>query len=117
MVELQLAALEGQPISRLCCSFSPPTVWRPVIRADAARPIHARKELPGHQNLSVRAVEDVKEAIAIGMQQQASRLPPILRVNQHRRLVCIPIMHVVRSELEVPFDRAVCGFRARMQSV
>ena len=50
----------------------------------------------------LRAIEHVEEAVAIGLDQQLAWLPLPGGVDQHRRLLRIPVVDVVRRELEIP---------------
>src|SRR5947208_10465692 len=47
-----------------------------------------------------RSIEDVVVAVAVGLHEQLSRLAE-RRIDQHRHLQRIPIVHVVRRVLEI----------------
>ena len=59
------------------------------------------------QQLAVGAIEDVEEAVAVGVQHQLARLALPVRVDQHRRLRRVPVPQIVRRELVVPLQLAV----------
>src|SRR5271165_2778638 len=66
---------------------------RLAILVNAFRPIQFLEEWLGQQQLARGAVEDVKETVAVGLQQELAGLR-------------IPIMHVVRRELVIPLQLA-----------
>ena len=88
-------------------------LYRTSIGADTARPGHMVQELFGQQQLAVGAVEDVEEAVAIGVQHQFARLALPGRVHQHGGLGGIPIPQIVRGELVMPLELA--GFAVERQ--
>ena len=65
------------------------------------------------QELSVGAVEDIEEPVAIGVQQEFAGFSSILRVDQHRRLGRIPVVDIVRRELIVPFQLSGIGIQSQ----
>ena len=56
------------------------------------------------QKLAGVAVEHVEECVAIGVQHQCRILPWNLASDQHRRFGGVPIVRVVRRELEIPLQ-------------
>ena len=65
------------------------------------------------QHLSIRAIEHVEEAVAIRLQQQLARLALEHRVDEHRRLLRVPVPQIVRRELIVPAQ--LSGFRVERE--
>ena len=61
------------------------------------------------QELAGLAIEHVVERVAVGHGHQLARPAVDRRVEQHRHLVRVPIVHIVRRELEVPLDLSVVG--------
>jgi len=61
-------------------------------------------QFPWQQKSSIRAIQNVKETVAVGLEQRLSRLTLPVHVRQNRRLGRVPIEHVVRSELVVPLE-------------
>ena len=57
--------------------------------------------------LAGRAIEHVVEAVAIGLRDQLPLASVDRRVEEHQRLVRVPVVHVVGRELEVPLHLAV----------
>src|SRR5262249_21721787 len=53
-------------------------------------------------------VEHIVEAVAVGIHQQLALLAAPGAIDQNRNLAGVPVVHVVRGELEVPLDLA-CG--------
>ena len=83
---------------------------RPAVGADLARPGRvgerlAEEQLPGH------AVEHVEEAVAIGDHDDLPPLSADRQVGEHRHVIRIPVVRVVRRELVVPL--AACRWRRR----
>ncbi len=58
------------------------------------------------KQFSVRAIENEEEAVVIGVGEQLAGTPLPWLVNQNQRSVGIPVVGVVRRELEVPFQLA-----------
>ena len=100
-VESQLAASLGQPRGSL-------TTGVPSA-ADARGPIDAAEEGLGEEQLAVGPVEDVEEAVAIGMEQKFGRLAVVSGVDQDVGFGGVAIVQVVRRELVVPLEVAGLG--------
>ena len=71
-----------------------------------------------HERLGVNeltrcAIEDVQEAVGVRHHHRLARLAADGDVREHGNLIGIPIMRVVRGELEVPFQCA--GVRVQRQ--
>ena len=93
---------------------------RPAVGADLLRPGLVHERL-GVKELAVGAIEHVEEAVAIGHHHDLARLAGDREVGEHRNLVRVPVVRVVRRELEVPLQRAGVGVerdeRARVEVV
>jgi len=88
----------------------------PAVFADAGGPSEAVDELFGEQEFAVRAVKNVKEAIAVGLDQEFAFASAEGEVDDQGRLAAIPIVEVVWGELVVPFELSrarVEGYDAR----
>ena len=94
---------------------------RPAIVTDARGPRQLLHEGGGLQQVAAGPIQDVEEAVAVRVQQQAARLAAPRRVHQDRRLLRVPIPDVVRRVLEVPLETARRGIerqnRIRVQVV
>ena len=66
-------------------------------------------ELGGLQEFAIGAVQNVIEAVAVGLQHQLARLALPHRVHQHRHLQRVIVVGVVRRVLEPPFQLAGIG--------
>jgi hypothetical protein len=75
---------------------------RPSVRSNATRPRQLLNERRGLQQFPVRTVQNIKKAVAIGVQQQLSFLAMKSPVDEHQGLVRVPVVKIVRSELEMP---------------
>ena len=80
--------------------------YRTSALVDSTRPSHSLDEGAGQQKAAIRPVEDVKETISIGMQDELPILAAELRVHKNDGRVGIPIVGIVRSELVIPFHFA-----------
>ena len=60
----------------------------------------------GHQEFAVVPVEHVKEAVAIGLEQQLARPATIVGVHQDHWFGRIPVVQIMRRELVIPFQFA-----------
>src|SRR5262245_51135544 len=58
----------------------------------------------GQQESASYTVEDIMEAVAAGDDHQFARTPVNRRIEQDRNLRGVPVMRVVRSELEIPLQ-------------
>src|SRR5215813_5724025 len=58
----------------------------------------------GQQEFARYTVEDIMESVAAGHDHQLTRPPANRRIEQDRNLRGVPIMRVVRSKLEMPFQ-------------
>src|SRR5262249_15058019 len=91
-------------------------IWFQVVQNRTAfcveplRPVQILQKLFAQEELSVRAIEDVEEPIAIGLQQRFAGLPLPLRIYKYRGFLRIPIVDIVRRELEIPLEFAGFGF-------
>ena len=74
---------------------------RPAVGVEAAVP-RLRGERRRREELSVGAIEHVEMPVAIGVHQQLARFAVKAPVDQHHVLVRVPVVRVVRRELEVP---------------
>ena len=79
---------------------------RPAVFADARRPVEFIDYLGSREILAGGAVENIKETIAIGVQQQLARAARVRHVHQNRPRLRIPIVGIARRELEVPLQLA-----------
>ena len=79
---------------------------RPSVSADLARPRQVTDEWLPEQKFAVGAIEDVEEPVAAGLNEKLSRPSFPRRVDEHGRLLRVPVPHVVRRELKVPFQAA-----------
>ena len=75
---------------------------RAAVGIDTARPRQLLHERTAQEHLSVRAIEHVEEAVAVGLQQQFARRALERRVYQQQRLLRIPVPQIMRRELKVP---------------
>ena len=71
------------------------------LRVDPLAPVDRRERL-GEQALAVGAVQDKEVAVARGLHQHLARLAVEAAIHQHRDLGRIPIVRVVRRNLESP---------------
>src|SRR5262249_55505303 len=91
-------------------------IWLQIIqnrtpfRVQTFGPVQILQEWFAQEKLSVRAIEDVEEPIAIGLQQQLASLPLPLRIDEYGGLLRIPIVDIVRCELKIPLELAGPGF-------
>ena len=79
---------------------------RPAVLSDPARPGQLLDEGFGQQELARQPVEDIEEAVAIAVEQELARPAAKLDVDEHRRLGRVPVVQVVRRELEMPLQFA-----------
>ena len=63
----------------------------------------------GEEELAAGAVQSVEVAVAVGMHQHLARLPVDFDIDQHRISDGVPVVHIVRSELEMPAELARVG--------
>ena len=77
---------------------------RPTVAADSARPRHVRDERFGEQHFSSQSVEHVEESISISLDQQSARLAMKSSVDEHWRLVRVPVVEIMGRELIVPLQ-------------
>ena len=68
--------------------------------------VRSLDERLGQQELAGQPIEHVEEAVAIAVEQQLARLAAERGVDEHRRLGRVPVVQVVRRELEVPLQLA-----------
>ena len=80
----------------------------PPLGVDSRGPGDPRHRV-GVEELSGLPVQDVVETVAIGLDQQLSGLALHFEVQEHRNLVGVPVVDVVRRELEVPLHLAGVG--------
>src|SRR5215471_21160554 len=66
-------------------------------------------EWRAQQELARYAVEHVVKAIAVGYCDRLARSPAHGCVHQHRYVIGIPVVHVVRRELKMPSELTVIG--------
>src|SRR6202011_1769793 len=81
---------------------------RPSTRSDARCPTDLRIWLR-HKQLAVGPVEAIEEAIAIGLDQRFYLAAAHCKVHQDGITDGVPIMSVMRRELEVPLELARVG--------
>ena len=93
---------------------------RTPIRPNARRPIHSGVRR-SQEEFSVRAIERVEIAIAIGLHNRLHCLPFDVEIDQHRIGHGVPIVRVMWRELEMPLELARVGIdrhqAARVQIV
>src|SRR5262249_1070734 len=58
----------------------------------------------GAQEFACGAIEDVEKSVAIRVQQQLAHAAVKGHVDQHGPALRVPVMRVVRCELEMPFE-------------
>ena len=80
-----------------------------ALSIESFGPIKFFDERNAVEKFSIRPVEHVVEAIPVGLQQQFPGPPSEVSVHQDRRLVRIPIMRVMRHELEIPLHLSRIG--------
>jgi hypothetical protein len=90
---------------------------RPAIATNSFCPSKILEELLRQQKFPVDSVEDIKEAVAIALDQQFTRLALPIGVGYERRLACVPVPHVVGGGLVIPLNLPVLASKARMQSL
>jgi hypothetical protein len=78
----------------------------PTLGVDAARPSDLVDQFGRAQEFTSSAIQNIKEPVPIGMQDNLPHLAANLRVDQHRPALCIPVVRVMRRELEVPLHFA-----------
>src|SRR6185503_5660267 len=89
-----------------------PLECRLLIRNKNRTPISADLPCPGNflherfcqEQLAVGAIEHIEKSVAVGLQQQLSRLTLPQRIHQGGRFGGIPIPYIVRRELKIPFE-------------
>src|SRR6185436_11491455 len=75
---------------------------RPAFGVEALGPVELFEELFAEKQLPVSAVEHIEKTIAIGLQQKLARLALPLGIDEHGRLLRVPVVNIVRRELEIP---------------
>ena len=68
---------------------------------EAAAPTSASRSCGAVQVLAGLSIEHVEERVAVGHDDERARAAAEFGVDQHRNLVRIPVVHVVRRELEM----------------
>src|SRR5579864_9263142 len=58
----------------------------------------------GSQKLTVGSVENIEETVAVGLEKQMTHLVVLFSVHQYRGFVGVVVIHVMRSELEIPLQ-------------
>src|SRR4030095_8562920 len=79
---------------------------RPSLRIESVCPCLLRVRRTGHK-LPGGAIEDVVEPVAILLRQELSLASSDLRLEQHHRLVRVPVVYVFGRELEMPLNLPV----------
>ena len=74
-----------------------------AICADSLRPTHLGV-WPGLEHLAIRSIERVKESVAIGLHQRFDFAPFDREIRQDGIADSVPVVHVMRSELVIPFQ-------------
>ena len=83
-------------------SASPPPTPAAGHRCQCRWPKSVCNERLAEQKLAIRPVQNIEEAVPIRLQQQLAS-PTLKRgVHQHQRLSRVPVVKVVRGELEMP---------------
>src|SRR2546421_7006870 len=77
-----------------------------AIRSDPACPGEVLDKLFRQEQFSVSAIENIKEAVAVSVQDQFAGLALPVRVYQNRRFRGVPVPEIVRSELVIPLELA-----------
>src|ERR1700734_3691411 len=80
----------------------------PAVRVQPAGPVHF-DERTAAQELSIGAIERIKEAIAIGPCHELARSPVPERIDQYRNLYGVEVRAVVRRELKIPLQFSGIG--------
>ena len=82
---------------------------RAAVGSYAAGPGEFLHEGAREKHFAISSIEHVKEPVAVCLEQQLSRPALEHRVDEHRRLLRIPIPQIVRSELIVPAKLSALG--------
>src|SRR5262249_48086110 len=85
----------------------------PALCVDSFCPVEILQELLTEQKLSICPVQDIKKSVSIGLQQKFAWLSAPLCIDEDRWLLRIPIVNVVRSELEMPSELSGFGFERK----
>ena len=78
---------------------------RLAVRRDLLRPRRVDERL-AEQELAGRAIVHVEEAVAVRHHHDLARPAADREIGEHRHLVRVPVVRVVRRVLEVPLQRA-----------
>ena len=77
-----------------------------AIRSDPPCPSQVLDKLFRQERFSVSAIENIKEAVAVSVQNQFAGLALPVRVCQNRRFRSVPVPEIVRGELVIPLELA-----------
>jgi hypothetical protein len=88
----------------------------PAFGVDALGPIQRLHERRGAQKFAGGAIQHIEVTVAIRMQQKLARAAFVQSaVEQHRPGLRVPIVRVVRRELEIPFQLARIGVQRQQR--
>src|SRR5207302_8025504 len=76
--------------------------YRAPLVVYSARPGYVVDQFRAAQKLARGSIENIEESVAIGMQYHLAHLAAELHVDQDGPALGVPIVRVVRRELEVP---------------
>ena len=80
----------------------------PAFGIESAGPVHLHKGITGEE-LSVRAIEDIKEPVTIRPHHELARAAVPIRIDQNGDLRRIVIVRIVGRELKKPLELAGIG--------
>src|SRR5207245_9915952 len=93
--------------------------YRAAGGVDSGGPIDLLYEGCRLQEFTVGPIENIEEAVTVCLQQKMADLAVVFKVHEHRRFICVIVIHGSRGELEMPFyfsgigeiGRASCRIR------
>ena len=91
----------------VCPSFSTGRPSAPISRAHVSFLTNGLAS----RSAPVGAIEHVEETVAVRVQEQLAGLPVPVRIDEHGRLLRIPVPEVVRRVLEVPLEPSSRGIQ------
>src|SRR5262249_30992795 len=81
---------------------------RSAIRIDALRPTHLRVRLR-RQHLAIRTIERIEKTVPVCLNYRLDKAAVDIQVYQNGIADGVPIVHIVRSELEMPLQLTGIG--------
>src|SRR5207244_5925223 len=73
-------------------------------------------ELCGSQKLAIRPVENVKKSVTVCLHQQVTNYAVLFGIQQDRSFSSVIVIHVMRGELEIPFQFTRIGIEGQHAS-